>query len=215
MTTVITPEWPAPPNVVAGTTTKLAPDDVLPAGLQYLKQVHGSRAVSIDAVRSSPVPVEADAVIAGRRGDCCAVRTADCLPLLLCARDGSEIAAAHGGWRGVAAGIVENTVEGLRSDPADLLAWLGPAISQDNFEVGDEVRASLLAKDPGGAEFFEANSRGRWQADLYGLVRRRLRARGVVAIYGGGWCTFRDAGLFYSYRRDTDTARMVTFIHLK
>jgi hypothetical protein len=134
---------------------------------------------------------------------------------LLCARDGSEIAAAHGGWRGVDAGIVENTVAALQSDPDDLLAWLGPAISQESFEVGAEVRAAFLASDPGSGGCFEPNARGRWQADLYGLARRRLHACGVEAIYGGEWCTYRDARLFYSYRRDADTARMVTFIHLK
>ena len=212
---VISPKWPAPPNVVAGTTTRLAPDGVLPTELRYLNQVHGARVVPIDTVRSSPAPVDADAVTGRRSGDRCAVRTADCLPILLCARDGGGIAAAHGGWRGVEAGIVENTVAALDADPTDLLAWLGPAISQQNFEVGGEVREAFLASDPGSALCFEPNVRGRWQADLYGLARRRLRSCGVEAIYGGEWCTFRDARLFYSYRRDADTARMVTFIHLK
>ncbi len=215
MTSILTPDWPAPASVVAGTTTKQAPGHVLPQGLQYLNQVHGATVASIERVRESAVPVDADAVTGRRPGDHCAVRTADCLPLLFCARDGSEIAAAHGGWRGVEAGIIENTVAALESDAADLLVWLGPAISQGAFEVGDEVREAFLASDPGSGACFEANARGRWQADLYGLARRRLHKCGVRAIYGGDWCTVRDERLFWSYRRGRDTARMVSFIHLK
>ena len=215
MMSIITPDWPAPPNVVAGTSTKLAPEGVLSHELQYLNQVHGATVVPIAAVRDAPGPIDADAVMGCAPGDHCAVRTADCLPVLFCARDGSKVAAAHGGWRGVQAGIIEATIEALGTDPSDLLVWLGPAISQENFEVGDEVREAFMAADPGAKECFDANARGRWQADLYGLARRRLHKCGVRAIYGGNWCTYRDARLFYSYRRDADKGRMVTFIHLK
>ena len=215
MMSIITPDWPAPSNVVAGTSTKLAPEGVLPRELQYLHQVHGATVVPIEAVRDAPGPIDADAVTGRASGDHCAVRTADCLPILFCARDGREVAAAHGGWRGVRAGVIEATIDALETPASDLLVWLGPAISQENFEVGEEVREAFVATDPGADECFEANARGRWQADLYGLARRRLKNRGVQAIYGGNWCTYRDARLFYSYRRDADTGRMVSFIHLK
>lgn len=215
MTAIITPEWPAPPNIVAGTSTKLAADGVLPPGLRYLNQVHGATVVPIATVRETPGPVDADAVTGSSPGDHCAVRTADCVPILFCARDGSEVAAAHGGWRGVQAGIIEATIKALETPASDLLAWLGPAISQENFEVGEEVREAFVSSDPGAVACFERNARGRWQADLYGLARRRLHNCGVQAIYGAKWCTYRDERLFYSYRRDADTGRMVTFIHLK
>ncbi len=215
MMAIITPHWPAPANVAAGTTTKRTPDGVLPRELRYLNQVHGATVVPIARVRDAAAPIDADAVTGRQPGDHCAVRTADCLPLLFCARDGSEIAATHGGWRGVEAGIIENTVAALETDAADLLVWLGPAISQAAFEVGEEVREAFTASDPGSGACFEPNARGRWQADLYSLARRRLRRCGVAAVYGGNWCTHRDEHLFWSYRRAADTARMVSFIHLK
>ncbi len=214
MTPLIRPDWPAPPNVVAGTSTRQAAAGVLPEDLKFLNQVHGATVVTIEQVRAASAPLDADAVTGRAPGDRCAVRTADCLPILLCARDGSEVAAAHGGWRGVEAGIIEATVAALDAEASELLAWLGPAISQQHFEVGAEVREAFLTHDPGAAACFEANARGRWQADLYSLARQRLHACGVGAIYGGSWCTYRDAELFYSYRRDADTARMVSFVHL-
>jgi YfiH family protein len=212
---VIRPEWPAPANIIAGTTLVDTPEDALPAGLALLNQVHGSRVVAIEEVRAATGPLDADAVTGFSAGHVCAVRTADCLPVLFCARDGSEIAAAHAGWRGLAAGVLENTVAALRSRPAELLAWFGPAISQPNFEVGDEVREAFLAQDPDAARCFAANERGRWQADLYALGRRRLAAVGVTDIYAGDWCTYADAVRFHSYRRDPDCGRMVSFIALK
>ena len=215
MMPIIRPDWPAPDNVAAGTSTRHAADGTLPEDLKFLNQVHGATVVTIEQVRKATAPIDADAVTGRAQGDRCAVRTADCLPILICARDGSKIAAAHGGWRGVESGIIEATVAALDAEPNELLAWLGPAISQQHFEVGAEVREAFLAGDPGAGACFAANARGRWQADLYGLARRRLHACGVRAVYGGNWCTYRDAELFYSYRRDADTARMVSFIHLK
>ncbi|HSG96421.1 MAG TPA: peptidoglycan editing factor PgeF [Woeseiaceae bacterium] len=215
MMTIITPEWPAPRNVVAGTTTKQVPDGALPVELQFLNQVHGDRVVPIGLVRDAKAPIDADAVYGSASGDHCAVRTADCLPILICSTDGSEIAAAHGGWRGVLAGIIENTVAALQSEPVHLLAWLGPAISQQHFEVGEEVREAFVAQDPNAGRHFASNDRGRWQADLCGLARQRLHKCGVRSIYGGHWCTYADRERFYSYRRDADTGRMVSFIHLK
>lgn len=211
---MIRPEWPAPANIVAGTTLIDTPEDALPAGIALLNQVHGSRVVTIDEVHAATEPLDADAVIGLAAGHVCAVRSADCLPVLFCARDGSEIAAAHAGWRGLAAGVLENTVAALRSRPPELLAWLGPAISQPNFEVGGEVREVFVAQDAGAVRCFAANRRGRWQADLAALARRRLAAAGVTSVFGGEWCTFADAARFHSYRRDPGCGRMVSFIAL-
>ena len=212
---MIVPDWPVPPNVVAGTTTVDTPDDQLPDSICYLSQVHGARAVAIADVRAGEEPVAADAVTGNRAGDVCAVRTADCLPVLFCARDGSEIAAAHAGWRGLAAGVLENTVAALETPPVQLLAWLGPAISQPNFEVGEEVREAFVSMDPAAAACFEPNARGRWQGDLYALARQRLASCGISAMFGGAWCTYADSQRFHSYRRDPDCGRMVSFIGLK
>jgi YfiH family protein len=215
MTSIITPDWPAPANVVAGTTTRNAEDGVLPENLRYLNQVHGAGVVPASVLRDADKPLVADAVTGKGSGDICAVRTADCLPVLFCSTEGSHVAAAHAGWRGLAAGVLENTVSAMSCAASDLLAWLGPAISQPNFEVGAEVREAFLEHDAGAAAYFEPNARGRWQADLYGLARQRLTAAGVEAIYGGAWCTFADPGRFYSYRRDQETGRMVSFVALK
>ena len=211
---MIRPDWQAPANIVAGTSLVDTAKDSLPERLVLLNQVHGDRVVRVADLRASVTPVDADAVTGGQPGDVCAVRTADCLPVLFCSRRGNEIAAAHAGWRGLSAGVLENTVAALQSAPGDLLAWLGPAISQANFEVGSEVRDAFLARDPGAADCFEANARGRWQADLYALARRRLHAAGVRVISGGGWCTYAEPARFHSYRRDPDCGRMVSFITL-
>jgi len=177
--------------------------------------VHGAIVVSAPAVRQADEPLDADAVTGRSRGDLCAVRTADCLPVLFCSREGDEVAAAHAGWRGLAAGILENTIAAMSSPPAHLTAWLGPAISQANFEVGNEVRDVFIAQNPGAAACFEQNARGRWQADLYGLARQRLARSGLKAVFGGQWCTFAEADRFHSYRRDPDCGRMVSFVLLK
>lgn len=215
MRTLIVPDWPAPDNVVAGTTTRATPATALPPGMAFLDQTHGATVATVAAARSAEQPIAADAIIGGRRGDVCAVRTADCLPVLFCARDGSEIAAAHAGWRGLAAGVLENTVAAMATRPGDLLAWIGPAISQPNFEVGAEVRGAFVAGDPAAAEAFVPNARGRWQADLVSLARQRLASVGVGAVFGGRWCTFADQARFHSYRRDPGCGRLVSFILLK
>jgi hypothetical protein len=212
---LLTPDWPAPEKVVAGTTTRRATDDLLPAGVSFLNQVHGTTVVTAESLRSSAEAVDADAVVGFAPGEICAVRTADCLPVLFCSADGRNIAAAHAGWRGLAGGVLENTVAAMRCHAGDLIAWFGPAISQANFEVGEDVRSAFIGADPGAKALFRANDRGRWQADLYGLARRRLHQCGVEAIYGGGWCTFADDQRFFSYRRAADTGRMVSFVALK
>jgi YfiH family protein len=201
--------------VVAGTTTRRAAGDLLPEGVTFLNQVHGATVVSAERLRSSPGALDADAVVAFEPGEICAVRTADCLPVLLCSADGRNIAAAHAGWRGLAAGVLENTVTAMRCEAGDLIAWFGPAISQANFEVGEDVRSAFIGTDPAAEALFRANDRGRWQADLYGLARRRLHQCGVEAIYGGDWCTFADDERFFSYRRAAETGRMVSFVALK
>ena len=206
-------DWPAPDWIVAGTilrTGRLASLE-LPGEPCWLNQVHGADVVTASRYDTPP---DADACIGHQPGDVCVVKTADCLPLLICAADGGEIAAAHAGWRGLVAGIIEATVAAMAAAPGDLLVWMGPAISQPSFEVGDEVRAAFVAQDRGAAACFVANKRGRWQADLCELARRRLAAIGVTRVYGGQFCTFEDRERFYSYRRNPDCGRMVSFVAL-
>ena len=176
----------------------------------WLSQVHGSKVV--DAGRIGAETPEADAAVSRTAGTACAVLTADCLPVLFAAEDGSAIGAAHAGWRGLAAGVLENTVSAMGTPPERLLAWLGPAISQAAFEVGGEVRDAFTTADPSAADYFVPNARGRLQADLYGLARLRLAAVGVSAVYGGGWCTFDDDQRFFSYRREPTCGRMATVV---
>ena len=208
-------DWPAPKGVFAGTTLR-GVDYELPASPKLLRQVHGTRVVHLDSDDFANGAPEADAVIAHHVSDLCAVQTADCLPVLLCGMDGREIAAIHAGWRGLSAGIIERTVGKMRTVPSNLMAWLGPAISQANYEVGDEVREAFLAHGPAAEAAFERNERGRWQADLYKLARQHLGATGVYDVSGGGFCTYADAEHFHSYRRDGDRAgRMLSFVYLR
>lgn len=240
----LVPDWPAPDAVLAVATTRAGGvstgpyasmnlgahvgDDAgavrdnrrvlrrelgLAAEPRWLSQVHGNTVVDAGIVGAGTP--EADASVSRARGTACAVLTADCLPVLFAACDGSAVGAAHAGWRGLAAGVIESTVAALQRPPDQLLAWLGPAISQAAFEVGLEVRDAFTAVDPAAEEHFEANSRGRLQADLYGLARQRLRAAGVHAVYGGGWCTFEDQRRFFSYRRDRACGRMASVVALR
>lgn len=207
----ILPSWPAPANIVAGTTLRTSVSDELPvAGSPcWLTQVHGSEVVVADDYATPP---SADASVKGAAGNLCVIRTADCLPVLMCSKDGATYGAAHAGWRGLAAGVIENTISELGIDAGELLVWLGPAISQASFEVGGEVRDTFIALDPAAEDCFVANERGRWQADLYGLAKQRLRSQGVENVYGGGFCTFIDTERFYSYRRNPECGRMLSFI---
>lgn len=206
-------DWPAPGHIVAGTTLRDRHEFPFPAPPRWLKQVHGAHVVRLDTELPVAAAPEADAAVAASAGAICAVCTADCLPILLVSADGSEIGAAHAGWRGLAAGVAENTVRAMSAAPADLLAWLGPAISQPNFEVGGEVREAFVSHAAEAEAAFVANARGRWQADLYLLARQRLAAIGVTRVFGGGLCTYADAGRFYSYRRNRDTGRLVSFVY--
>lgn len=185
----------------------------LPREPDWLTQVHGT------AVRVTSGPdgveadsAEADAAIAQDPSTVVAVLTADCLPILLCAGSGTEVAAIHGGWRGLAAGIIAATVSRMATAPDGLLAWLGPAISQPAFEVGDEVRQAFVGREAAAATCFEPNGSGRWQADLYALARLQLHRAGVDAVYGGDLCTHGDRDRFFSYRRDGRCGRMASFI---
>ena len=184
----------------------------LPAEPLWLTQVHGT--VAVDADRRPKIR-EADAAFARQPGSICVVMTADCLPVLLCDRRGTTIAAAHAGWRGLAAGVLESTVAAIKVAPGELLAWLGPAIGPRCFEVGDEVRDTFVADNPVAGLAFEPHEAGKWLCDIYLLARQRLQRMGVMAISGGGACTVTEAERYYSYRRDGVTGRMASLIWLE
>jgi YfiH family protein len=184
----------------------------LPAEPIWLEQVHGTHVADLDGLGGAG---PADAALTRRTGRVCAILTADCLPILLTADMGGLVAAAHAGWRGLAAGVIEATVRALMVPPERLMAWLGPAIGPQHFEVGAEVREALLQADAGGEAAFVPNARGRFMADLAALARRRLAALGVGRVYGGGECTFTAADRYFSYRRDGVTGRQATLIWLE
>jgi YfiH family protein len=174
----------------------------------WLNQVHGVEVADLDAAAPSGAPFTADAAVTTRPGVACVVMVADCLPVLFTTCDGSRIGAAHAGWRGLAAGVLERAVAAMGVPGSELRAWLGPAISKEHFEVGEEVRAAFVDTDCGARSLFEANARGRWQADLVGLARRRLAGIGVTDVSGGTWCTFADRQRFFSHRRDGKGGRL-------
>lgn len=238
---LIVPDWPAPSWVQAACTTRVGgvskppwdslnlgthvgdnPEDVAKnrallgewaeTGAQsfgWLKQVHGTDV----ALLPQAGEITADASVTSQSGAVCVVMTADCLPVLFCDPAGRRVAAAHAGWRGLCEGVLERTVERL-GNPSGLLAWLGPAIGPDQFEVGAEVREAFLLKDPQAARAFVPSPRhsGRYLADLYQLARQRLVAAGVRQVYGGGFCTVTDRDRFFSYRLDGQTGRMASLI---
>ena len=241
--TFISPDWPAPTNVRAFSTTRVGGvsrgsyasfnlgdhvgDDseavarnrellrealALPAEPVWLRQVHGTRV--IDAAQGD-THGEADGAWSAQPGVVCAVLTADCLPVLLCDRTGTRVAALHAGWRGLAAGVIEQGVRALGGAPDELLAWLGPAIGPRAFEVGPEVRTTFVQQDATAARAFTASHDGRYFADLYALACLRLSALGVTRITGGGFCTLTDRDRFFSFRRDGSCGRMATLIWLE
>jgi polyphenol oxidase len=239
----LVPEWPAPARVRAFVTTRaggvsagehaslnlgLSSGDlpghvrrnreivrrVLPADPRYLRQVHGIEVAAIDTLAAES-EVSADAAVAASPGCVATVLTADCMPLLLADRAGSRVAAVHAGWRGMAAGVIERALEALRVEPSEVLAWMGPTIGPDAFEVGAEVRAAFVARDARAGEAFRAHTPGKFMADLYLLARQRLHARGVRAVFGGGFCTYHEPGRFFSYRRVRRSGRMGAFIWME
>jgi hypothetical protein len=183
----------------------------LPAEPLWLEQVHGS-----DVVRHEGTGVggRADASVAFAPGRVCAVMTADCLPVVVADRAGTCVGVAHAGWRGLVGGVLQATMAALGVAAGDLHAWLGPAIGPDAFEVGPEVRDAYLARVPGSAGCFGRNEHGRYVADLYRLAALVLGQAGVAGVHGGGWCTHRESGRFFSFRRDGVTGRMATLAWL-
>ena len=233
---VIRPDWPAPSNVHAFTTTRKAgfsqgpwsslnlgkscgdnPQHVdqnrrsllrlLPSEPRWLNQVHGTHVADWD--KANETVAGADAITSSKTGQVCAVLTADCLPVLFCNLTGTRIAAAHAGWRGLAAGVLEATVLAMGCPPADLMAWLGPAIGPRAFEVGKDVYDAFVNLHPDNAIAFQPH-RDRWLADLYQLAGLALGRAGVKRVSGGQHCTYLEKDRFFSYRRDGQTGRMLT-----
>jgi len=238
--TFITPDWPAPVNVKALQTTRNGgvstgvyaslnlgdhvkdhPQHVaanrqllsgyLPSEPVWLNQVHGVRV--IDAALSSCLE-SADASFATRKQVVCVTMTADCLPVLLCDQAGTAVAAIHAGWRSLCDGVIEATVAAMPVQASQLMAWLGPAIGPEAFEVGGEVRAQFIAQDAQAELAFQPKG-DKWLGDLYAIARQRLQTLGITQVYGGGRCTFNEPENFFSYRRDGDTGRMGCFIWLE
>ncbi|BAO43971.1 purine nucleoside phosphorylase YfiH [Thiolapillus brandeum] len=237
----IVPEWPAPASVGALSTTRIGgvsaapwksfnlgdhvgddPEKVMEnrrilkraAGLSvaphWLEQVHGCRVMS-----EHQSACQADASYSQGAGKVCAVLTADCLPVLFCNQEGTAVAAAHAGWRGLAAGVLESTLACFEDPPSCILAWLGPAIGPQHFEVGAEVRRAFLSRQPEADCAFRPNGQDKWLADIWKLARLRLAAAGVTRVYGGGRCTFTEEQKFFSYRREGQTGRMASLVWLQ
>ena len=205
--------------IVTANRALLAQGLALPSGPRWLRQVHGTRVHDADLQvpltasggKASPEP-EADAAVTRTPGTVLAILTADCLPVVFASADGRVVAAAHAGWRGLASGVLEATVDAMAVPPASLLAWLGPAAGPDAYEVGSEVHDAFVGRDPRAAPAFTATRPGHWLVDLYALARQRLHAAGLDprAIHGGGLSTITDPARFYSHRRDQTTGRMAT-----
>lgn len=237
----ILPDWPAPPNIHACVTTREGGvsqppydgfnlgdhvgDDAVAvmanraklraycsAEPKWLRQVHGVAVARADTMRNIE---EADASVAFQASTVCVVLTADCLPVLFCDRAGTVVAAAHAGWRGLAAGVLEETLKAMCTDPNEILAWMGPAIGAQAFEVGDEVRTAFVSDLPSTSQAFKPGLPGKWFADIYLLARLRLARAGVSRVYGGGLCTYTDAASFYSFRRNPVTGRMASLIWIR
>ncbi len=244
---LLRPDWPAPANVRALSTTRAGgvsqppwdtlnlgdhvgdnPDHVganrqrlanseglLPESIGWLKQVHGTDVVELTPAMAARVPT-ADASFTRHAKVACAILTADCLPVILADQEGTVVGAAHGGWRSLCGGVLENLVTAMDVEPNTLQAWLGPAIGPDHFEVGPEVRDAFLAADPAAASAFRTSGArpGHFMADIYVLATQRLNHLGVTTVSGGGLCTVSDKARFFSYRRDGQTGRMATLVWL-
>ena len=218
----IRPEWNAPAHVLAVSTTRDGEADeaarlrrIFGGDPVQLDQVHGTTVAAIDAthreamLRARP---RADAAVTRARGVAIAVRAADCLPVLFADRAGTVVAAAHAGWRGLAAGVLEATLAAMGVAPRDVVAWIGPAIGPRRFEVGRDVLDAYAGPQPADAACFVPHREGKWLADLPGLARARLARAGVADVAGGTWCTVEDAARFHSWRRDRASGRMLTAI---
>lgn len=240
----IIPDWPAPDGVRSLITTRLGgvshgaysslnlgdhvgddPERVAANRARvssatgvpsvWLNQVHGTRVVDAAGRVGATRPPEADAAFSRQAGLACTVMTADCLPVLFCDDSATVVAAAHAGWRGLLAGVLEETVAAMGVPGRELMAYLGPAIGPQAFEVGDEVYSAFVAANTMAAEAFKPAVEGKWLADIYQLSRQRLASQGIERIFGGSFCTFNDAERFFSYRRDGQTGRMASMIWLE
>jgi len=228
----IVPDWPAPASVRAFSTTRngrhgrpfdlspRVPDRAaieeelrlwLPEQPMWLAQVHSNAVCDVDRAPEHGAR-QADAAVARQARRICAVQTADCMPVLFTDREGSVVAAAHAGWRGLAAGVLEATLAAMRVETSTVVAWLGPAISRRAFEVGADVLEAHCLDDPAASSCFTPFKPGKWLADLNALARRRLARAGVTSVHGVEHCTFNERNRFYSYRRDHGDNRMATFI---
>ena len=218
----IVPDWNAPANVVAISTTRDGERDerarlaaLFGADPVQLRQLHGTSVVTIDAHDRDDLrahPPQADAAVTRTPGIAIAVRAADCLPVLLADRRGSVVAAAHAGWRGLAAGVLEATLGAMGVDAHEIVAWIGPAIGPRRFEVGRDVYDAYVGLEDSDAVCFVPHREDKWLADLPGLARRRLARAGVHGVAGGTWCTVEDPARFHSWRRDRTHGRMLTAI---
>ena len=235
-------DWPAPENIRALTTTRAGGvsesnyhslnladhvDDDISHVLEnrqrlcqhlkiqqplWLQQVHG---VQVANAQRANQPVEADAIVSFQANQPCAVMTADCLPLLFCNQPATKVAAAHAGWRGLANGVIEATVDAMQENSRALMVWLGPAIGPQQFEVGQDVFDAFVKHDPAAEKAFEQTDETHYLADIYQLARQRLYKLGVEAVYGGGLCTYSDKERFYSFRRNPVTGRMASLIWIE
>lgn len=216
---MITPNWPAPANVHACTTTRNSwGNDIsgvnsataeqltsldsllsLPASPVWIQQTHSNIAVTAAPENHGEI---ADGVFTSEPKQVCMILTADCLPVLVCDREGNHAAAIHAGWRGLASGVIENTINAMGVNPQTLMAWLGPAIGPDKFEVGADVFQAFTEHDPASQSSFIAHAPDKWMANLYQLASLRLNKLGIDKIYGGEYCTHSQKDLFFSYRRD-------------
>ena len=223
MTGLIRPDWPAHAKVQALVTTRQFGDmslgesktrlrTLLPAEPAWLRQVHGTSIV--DASTKGIDKPHADGAVAQAAGAVCAVMAADCMPVLLADQGGTVVAAAHAGWRGLSAGVIEAALEAMHIPPQRVLAWLGPAIGARVYEVGADVREAFVSRDAAAVAAFTPTRAEHWLLDLYMIAGQRLRRSGVSRIYGGGFCTYSDAQRFYSFRRDRTAERMAALIWL-
>ena len=205
------------PGIVEKNRELLVRKFSLPTRPHWLRQVHGVDVLRFDSaaeptgnfLHDEPV---ADASVTSKKNVVLAVLTADCLPVLFCNQDGSEIAAAHAGWRGLADGMLENTVGAMQSNPEKIMAWLGPAAGPRAYEIGIDVRDAFIKHDPAASSAFLPTRENHWLVDLYQIARMRLEAMGVKKIYGGDHCTISEPEKFFSHRRDQRTGRMASII---
>lgn len=239
---LIFPDWPAPANIRAISTTRLGGVSHSPWHQMNLaihvgddpRDVQQNRDILMNMAQlpqepmwlqqvhgcdvfdaNNPVSKECDASVSRRCGEICVVMTADCLPLLMTNRQGTVVAAVHAGWKGLASGVIERAIDSMACDAKDILVWLGPAIGPNHFEVGEDVYAAFVDKNTAANSAFVSVSDGKWLCNLYRLARQCLSAYGILSVTGGDLCTYSDAERFFSYRRDGVTGRMASLIWME